>query len=129
MFNLARTTECIFTINNKYLTLFSTFYFQVSDFGKVFLAKFIQLLIFSKSTNLCIDEMKCANVNFRYFIRVICCSFIIHMGYIKSLEQQMLFISEGFLPSLNFVCPSANSGYKGMFISLVDVLQITVVIY
>ena len=44
------------------------------------------------------------------------------MGYIKSLEQQMLFISLGFLPScLNF-------GYKEMF-SLVDVLQIAVVIY
>ena len=35
------------------------------------------------------------------------------MGYIKSLEQQMLFISHGFLPScLNF-------GHKEMF-SLVD---------
>ena len=44
------------------------------------------------------------------------------MGYIKSLEQQMLFISLGFLPScLNF-------GYKEM-LSLVDVLQIAVVIY
>ena len=44
------------------------------------------------------------------------------MGYIKSLEQQMLFISQGFLPScLNF-------GYKKMF-GLVDVLQIAVVIY
>ena len=44
------------------------------------------------------------------------------MGYIKSLEQQMLFVSQGFLPScLNF-------GYKEMF-SLVDVLQIAVVIY
>ena len=31
------------------------------------------------------------------------------MGYIKSLEQQMLFVSQGFLPScLNF-------GYKEMF--------------
>ena len=59
--------------------------------------------------------MKCANLNFRYFIHVICCSFIIYMGYIKSLKQQMLFISQGFLPSLNFVCSSANSGYKGMF--------------
>ena len=44
------------------------------------------------------------------------------MGYIKSLKQQMLFISQGFLPScLNF-------GYKEMF-GLVDVLQIAVVIY
>ena len=47
---------------------------------------------------------------------------VLFMGYIKSLEQQMLFVSQGFLPScLNF-------GYKEMF-SLVDVLQIAVVIY
>ena len=93
-FILAETTECIFTINNRNNLHYSqTFYFQVSDVEKVFLAKFIQLFIFSKSTNLCSDEMKSANVNFRYFIHVICCSFIIYMGYIKSLEQQMLFIS------------------------------------
>ena len=102
-FNLAQTTECIFTINNKNNLHYSqTFYFQVSYFEKVFPAKFIQLLIFSKSTSLCSDEMnnnnnnnkmKCANLNFRYFIHVICCSFIIYMGYIKYLKQQMLFIS------------------------------------
>ena len=96
-FNLAETTECIFTINNRNNLHYSqTFYFHLSDFEKVFPAKFIQLLIFSKLTmrNLCSDEMKSANLNFRYFyIHVICCSFIIYMGYIKSLEQQMLFIS------------------------------------
>ena len=87
-FNLAQTTKCIFTINNKNNLHYSqTFYFQVSDFEKVFPAKFIQLLIFSKSTNFCSqDEMKSANLNFRYFIHVFWCSFIIYMGYINSLE-------------------------------------------
>ena len=83
-FNLAETTECIFTINNRSNLHYSqTFYFQVSGFEKVFPAKFIQLLIFSKSTNLCSDEMKSANLNFGYFIHVICCSFIIYMGYMR----------------------------------------------
>ena len=81
-FNVSRTTESIFTITNRNNLHYSqTFYFQVSDFEKVFPAKFTQLSIFSKSTNLSSDEMKSANINFRYFILVICYSFVIYMGY------------------------------------------------
>ena len=73
-------------------------------------------------------EMKSANSNFRYFIHVICCSFIVHIyiyrWVILRLWSNRLIIHLLGFPA--FICSLANSGYKGMF-SLVDILQITAV--
>ena len=91
-FKLAGTTKSIFTITNKNNSHYSQHFIFRYKILKCLLAKFIQLLIFSKSANLCCGEINSANLYSRYFIHVICRSFIIYMGYIVFGVADVIYV-------------------------------------